>query len=58
MWENEGHFLQPPKDRSDDFFGAPPAPPSELGETEPATAQGLLDDENIVPPMANPTTAV
>ena len=50
MRENEGDFLQlqPPEDRSDDFFGAPPP---ELGETAPATAQGLFDDDNIVPPV-------
>ena len=51
MRENEGQFLQPPEDRSDEFFGAPPAPPSESGETAPVTAHGLLDDDNMIPPV-------
>ena len=52
MRENEGQFLQPPEDRSDDFFGAPPAPFSESGETAAAPAQGLFDDDRwLVPPV-------
>ena len=51
MRENEGRFLELPEDRSDDFFGAPPASLSEIGETAPATAQGLFDDDKIIPPV-------
>ena len=51
MRENEGRFLQLPEDRSDDFFGAPPAPPSDAGEIAPITGQGLFDDDNMVPPV-------
>ena len=57
MRENEGGFLQLPEDRSDDFFGAPPAPPSDAGEIAPITGQGLFDDDNMLPPVDVTTAA-